>query len=140
MRWMSIVSLSSLLACSPVGAQPDAGDPSEDDSTTDVEPDDETTTDGGDTDSTTTGGFFPDMPDQGTGCLPGVADDCPDGEKCSAYVMEPGYCCVDTNACVPIIGDKQYGCGSGRAKKEAEQIAARESLNMLMKKEGNAKK
>jgi hypothetical protein len=43
------------------------------------------------------------------GCVPGKADDCPDMEKCSAYVMEPGACCVDTNICVPIIGDKQFG-------------------------------
>lgn len=43
------------------------------------------------------------------GCIPGKLDDCSEGEKCSAYVMEPGYCCVDTNTCVPIIGDGAFG-------------------------------
>jgi hypothetical protein len=71
-------------------------------------------TDGGSTDDGTTsggtgGGFVGDMPVMTNGCVPGKADDCPEGEKCSAYVQEPGYCCVDTNACVPIIGDKQWG-------------------------------
>ena len=41
-------------------------------------------------------------------CDPGVQD-CPEGEKCTAYVMTPGYCCVDANKCVPVIGDKQLG-------------------------------
>ena len=43
------------------------------------------------------------------GCIPGKLDDCADNEKCSAYVMEPGYCCVDTNTCVPILGDLEFG-------------------------------
>lgn len=41
-------------------------------------------------------------------CDPG-AQDCPDGEKCTAYVTEPGACCVDANKCVPIVGDRQFG-------------------------------
>jgi hypothetical protein len=41
-------------------------------------------------------------------CDPGVQD-CPEGEKCSSYVMTPGYCCVDANKCVPVIGDRQLG-------------------------------
>jgi hypothetical protein len=44
-----------------------------------------------------------------TGCTPGDANACPAGEKCTAYVEEIGACCVDTNICVPIIGDVQYG-------------------------------
>jgi hypothetical protein len=35
--------------------------------------------------------------------------DCPDGEKCTAYVETPGYCCVDRNKCVEVIGDKVFG-------------------------------
>jgi hypothetical protein len=70
------------------------------------------TTTGGDGDGgdSTTGTFLDvDMPVSNGACVPGKADDCDEGEKCSAYVQEPGYCCVDTNACVPIIGDKQWG-------------------------------
>jgi hypothetical protein len=109
---MSIVSVSCLLACSPGGVEPD-GDDGAAETTGDAETDDSTSTSDGDPDGgsatpTTTGGFVPDVEDIGF-CNPGVADDCPDGEKCTAYVMEPGYCCVDTNACVPIIGDKQFG-------------------------------
>ena len=46
------------------------------------------------------------------GCNPGLQD-CPEGEKCTAYVTTPGYCCVDANKCVPIIGDGQLGVGVG---------------------------
>jgi hypothetical protein len=46
-------------------------------------------------------------------CDPGLQD-CPDGEKCTAYVMTPGYCCVDANKCVPIIGDKELGAACTR--------------------------
>lgn len=41
-------------------------------------------------------------------CEPGMQD-CPEGEKCTSYVMTPGYCCVDANRCVPIIGDRGLG-------------------------------
>lgn len=41
-------------------------------------------------------------------CDPGLQD-CPEGEKCTAYAMMPGYCCVDANKCVEVIGDKKYG-------------------------------
>lgn len=34
---------------------------------------------------------------------------------------------------VALIGRKSYGRGSGRSKKEAEQVAARETLGLLMK-------
>jgi hypothetical protein len=64
--------------------------------------------DGGDGDS---GGAFIEAPDSGDlgQCDPG-AQDCPnEDEKCTAYVTEPGYCCVDANKCVPVIGDKQFG-------------------------------
>ena len=62
------------------------------------------------TSEVTEGNPFLMIPDGGTTntCDPG-AQDCPDGEKCTAYVMTPGYCCVDANKCVPIIGDKQLG-------------------------------
>lgn len=56
------------------------------------------------------GSFIPDLDDGGAGgdCDPGLQD-CPEGEKCTAYVSTPGYCCVDANKCVEIIGDKQFG-------------------------------
>ena len=41
-------------------------------------------------------------------CDPGLQD-CPEGEKCTAYVMTPGYCCVDANKCVEVVGDKKFG-------------------------------
>ncbi len=43
-----------------------------------------------------------------TQCDPGLQD-CPEGEKCSPYVMTPGDCCVDALKCVPDMGDKQFG-------------------------------
>lgn len=55
-------------------------------------------------------GFIPGIDDSfavGT-CDPGLQD-CPEGEKCTAYVMTPGYCCVDANKCVEDKGDKQLG-------------------------------
>jgi hypothetical protein len=41
-------------------------------------------------------------------CDPGIQD-CPDGEKCTPYVMEPGYCCVDSTHCVQVMGESQFG-------------------------------
>jgi hypothetical protein len=67
-------------------------------------------TTGGDGSDEGDGGIFIGEPDGGPeeGCDPGLQD-CPEGEKCTAYVTEPGYCCVDANKCVPVIGDKVYG-------------------------------
>jgi len=61
-------------------------------------------------DSSDEGSPFVIAPDGGFAntCDP-AAQDCPDGEKCTGYVQEPGYCCVDSNKCVPIIGDKLLG-------------------------------
>jgi hypothetical protein len=61
--------------------------------------------DSGDTDD---GNNFITHDFEDTSCDPGKQD-CPEGEKCTAYVMTPGYCCVDANKCVPVIGDKQLG-------------------------------
>jgi hypothetical protein len=72
------------------------------------------TGDGGTGDGDTSegdGGVFIGAPDEGAvgDCDPGLQD-CPDpNEKCTAYVTEPGYCCVDANKCVPIIGNKTFG-------------------------------
>jgi hypothetical protein len=41
-----------------------------------------------------------------TPCEPAFQD-CPEGEKCTATTVADGYCCVDANTCVPIIGQKQ---------------------------------
>jgi hypothetical protein len=57
------------------------------------------------------GAFIYGEPDGGVvgQCDPGLQD-CPNAdEKCTAYVTEPGYCCVDANKCVPIIGDREAG-------------------------------
>jgi hypothetical protein len=53
-------------------------------------------------------GFFCRNDENPWGCEPGIQN-CPDGEKCTAFVRTPGYCCVDTTTCVPVIGDKQFG-------------------------------
>lgn len=55
------------------------------------------------------GGFItpPDGGIEGQ-CDPG-AQDCPKGEKCTAYVSTPGGATVDANKCVPDMGDKQFG-------------------------------
>jgi len=61
------------------------------------------------TSSTDTCGFVcpPDMPISNQ-CDPG-SQDCPDGEKCTPYVMTPGACCVDAVHCVQVTGEKLYG-------------------------------
>jgi len=53
---------------------------------------------------------FLEQPDGGVvnTCDPG-AQDCPKGEKCTAYVSTPGGRTVDANKCVPDIGDKVFG-------------------------------
>jgi hypothetical protein len=50
------------------------------------------------------------LPDGGAvnTCDP-AAQDCPEGEKCTGYVVEVGSCCVDANKCVPVIGNGQLG-------------------------------
>jgi len=64
----------------------------------------------GDGDGDTGGQSFLTVPDGGVSntCDP-AAQDCPVGEKCTGYVVEPGYCCVDANKCVSVIGDGQLG-------------------------------
>lgn len=59
--------------------------------------------------TTTTTAFVP-MNDSivSNTCDPGLQD-CPEGEKCTGYVVEPGYCCVDANKCVDVIGNQQLG-------------------------------
>jgi hypothetical protein len=80
----------------PTGSPP----PNDDD---DDGPDDEGGEDGGEG----CGNFL--CVDEGQpSCDPGTQD-CPEGEKCTGYVMTPGYCCVDANKCVPVIGDQQFG-------------------------------
>ena len=51
------------------------------------------------------------IPDAGitTSCRPELADDCPEGQKCTAYSLDEGGCCVGANKCVPILGDRQLG-------------------------------
>jgi len=57
------------------------------------------------------GGAFIEEPDSSPNghCEP-TLQDCPNpDEKCTSYVTETGYCCVDANKCVPIIGDVGFG-------------------------------
>ena len=50
------------------------------------------------------------LPDGGaTNTCDPAQQDCPDGEKCTGYVVEAGACCVDANKCVPVIGENQLG-------------------------------
>jgi hypothetical protein len=84
------------------------GGPGDDGSTTGTD-DGWTTGDGGNTGDG--GAFIYGEADYG---VPGMCDpglqDCPVvDEKCTAYVTEPGDCCVDRNECVPIIGNKMVG-------------------------------
>ena len=67
----------------------------------------DTNTDSGDGDGDD--GDFVVLPDGGAvnTCDP-AAQDCPEGEKCTAYVVMGG-CCVDANKCVPVIGNGQIG-------------------------------
>lgn len=64
----------------------------------------------GDGDGDDGGQQFVQFPDGGAvnSCDP-AAQDCPDGEKCTGYVVEVGSCCVDSNKCVPVIGSAQLG-------------------------------
>ncbi|MGB1700880.1 MAG: hypothetical protein ACPHRO_13060 [Nannocystaceae bacterium] len=54
---------------------------------------------------------FDSFPDAGisTSCRPELANDCPAGQKCTAYAIDEGTCCVGANKCVPIIGDRGLG-------------------------------
>ncbi|MFV8753701.1 hypothetical protein ACNOYE_24365 [Nannocystaceae bacterium ST9] len=64
----------------------------------------------GEDSSSDEGNPFVELPDGGaTNTCDPAAQDCPEGEKCTGYVVEQGYCCVDANKCVPVIGDKQIG-------------------------------
>ncbi|MCA9684677.1 MAG: hypothetical protein KC457_21000, partial [Myxococcales bacterium] len=54
-------------------------------------------------------GFVPMTDAIGANTCDPAEQDCPDGEKCTAYVTMPGDCCVDANKCVDIIGDHQLG-------------------------------
>lgn len=70
------------------------------------------TTGAGETGEPDTGGgeSFLLQPDGGVlnSCDPG-AQDCPKGEKCTAYVSTPGGRTVDANKCVPLMGDNTFG-------------------------------
>jgi hypothetical protein len=52
-----------------------------------------------------------------------MLQDCPEGEKCTAYVTEEGYCCVDANRCAPIIGDLGFGefCTRGKMNDDCDK-------------------
>lgn len=54
-------------------------------------------------------GFVPMVDGISTNTCDPAEQDCPEGEKCTGYVVEPGYCCVDANKCVAVIGNGQLG-------------------------------
>jgi hypothetical protein len=70
------------------------------------------TTDPGDGDGDDTSmstGFVPEIDGLVTNTCDPAEQDCPDGDKCTGYVVQQGYCCVDANKCVPVIGNAQLG-------------------------------
>ncbi len=99
-----------LLGCSDKQQTPsddDVADDTEEDSSTTGDMDADESGSSGEVDSD---GSFVNLPDGGATntCDPAVQD-CPDGEKCTGYVVEQGSCCVDANKCVPLTGNKQLG-------------------------------
>jgi len=54
-------------------------------------------------------GFVPMTDMFATNTCDPATQDCPEGEKCTGYVVEPGYCCVDANKCVEVSGNHQLG-------------------------------
>jgi hypothetical protein len=91
------------------GGSDDGG--SGDDGTGADDGDDDGGSDGGDATDDDDGGAFLAEPDGGglEECDPGLQDCSNPDEKCTAYLLEPGGCCVDANKCVPIIGHKRGG-------------------------------
>lgn len=63
--------------------------------------------DGNDTSMST--GFVPEIDGLVTNTCDPAEQDCPEGDKCTGYVVQEGYCCVDANKCVPVIGNAQLG-------------------------------
>jgi hypothetical protein len=63
----------------------------------------------GDSSTSMSTGFVPEIDGLVTNTCDPAVQDCPDGDKCTAYVVEQGSCCVDANKCVPVMGDGQIG-------------------------------
>jgi hypothetical protein len=108
---LSLVTTALLLGCSSKqiadGQDDELGEATSD--TEEDSTDDESSDDNG-TSSSTEDGAFVELPDGGgTNTCDPASQDCPEGEKCTGYVVEQGYCCVDANKCVPVIGSKQVG-------------------------------
>jgi hypothetical protein len=53
--------------------------------------------------------FVPEIDGLATNTCDPAVQDCPEGEKCTGYVVEQGSCCVDANKCVPVTGNAQLG-------------------------------
>ncbi|GEM_PF-1404958 len=72
--------------------------------------------DGAPTGSEDESGSFLIEPDGGVAeqCIPGLQD-CPEGQKCTPYLMQEGGCCVDATHCVPDDGGRQFGDTCTRA-------------------------
>ena len=100
---------SSDASSSTAGTSSSSDASGSDSSSSDGTSDPTTTTDDPSSSGTDCGFICPgDMDNVGPQCDP-ASQDCPDGEKCTPYVEEPGYCCVDSTHCVQISGDKQFG-------------------------------
>jgi hypothetical protein len=120
-----LLSLGLLL---PLGCAKETIDPNAEEGE-ESEADTSATTDGGneqaDTNSTTmetgdgdpgdgdgdggTTGFVPEVDGLIANTCDPAEQDCPEGDKCTGYVVEQGSCCVDANKCVPVIGNGQLG-------------------------------
>jgi hypothetical protein len=114
MRHLALSTLIVICACGRVAGDDGGDDGSGSSAATSTTTENETVTSAGSEDSEsdaseTDGCDGECKTDLGVvDCDPGLQD-CPEGFKCTAYVETPGYCCVDANKCVPIIGDKQLG-------------------------------
>jgi hypothetical protein len=89
-------------------ATTDGGNEQADTNSTTMTTDDPGDGDGDDSTSMSTG-FVPEIDGLVTNTCDPAVQDCPDGDKCTAYVVEQGSCCVDANKCVPVMGDGQIG-------------------------------
>jgi hypothetical protein len=91
-------------------ATTDAGNESAESNSTTANPGDGDGDGDGDDDTTTNdGGFVPEIDGLTTNTCDPAEQDCPEGDKCTGYVVQQGYCCVDANKCVPVIGNAQLG-------------------------------
>ena len=122
-RVASLAVLLALAACSKEAVTPNADETTGNDTgeTSNGEGNESSMSGDGDGDPTTTTattnttnttdptGFVPEIDALSTNTCDPAIQDCPDGEKCTGYVVMQGNCCVDANKCVEVIGNAQLG-------------------------------